>query len=242
MTEHKSFINIGLTGSTLKIIAIISMIIDHTGLALWRRLPGMGYLVPDVMTYEKWEFVYHCLRNIGRTAFPIYCFLLVEGFFHTSDKIKYAARLLIFAFISELPFKYAFLNLASWRNVFFTLFIGFITIWAMDEAGYRLKQWHTIWMGKILCWTAGGCAAAFLDTDYGWKGIMLIGIFYLFREKRLQALVIGYLSFLWEAYCLPAFILIWFYNGKRGIKLKMVFYLVYPLHLTILYVIWRYLL
>ncbi len=243
MAEHKGSINIGLNGSTLKIIAIISMIIDHTGAALWRRLPEMGYLVPDILSYDKWYFFYRCMRNIGRTAFPIFCFLLVEGFFNTSNKRKYAIRLLLFAFLSQLPFHYAFLNVISGRNVFYTLFLGFITILGIDKAEYYLKQQYIFKnLLKILIMAAGAGLAAVLNTDYGWKGIMLIGIFYLFREQRLLALVIGYLSFLWEWLCFPAFLLLGFYNGKRGIRLKMLFYLIYPLHLSVLYVIWRYLL
>ncbi len=238
MIERKS--GAGISGSTLKIIAMVAMIIDHIGAVIWNRLPGMGYVIPDVMNMDMFQTVYRLMRNIGRTAFPIFCFLLVEGFFHTSSRFKYAGRLMIFALVSQLPFHYAFLGYSVSLNVFFTLLIGLLTIWGMEEADQRLANRLLAWGGKILLFAAGGLAAFWLNTDYDWSGVMLIVIFYLLYRQRLLSLIAGYLSFLWEAYCLPAFILIWFYNGKRGLRMKYLFYFIYPLHLTLL-LLWRYL-
>lgn len=221
------------------------MIVDHTGAAVWSRLPSLGYLVPDVMDIEEWQAIYQVMRNIGRTAFPIYCFLLVEGFYHTSSRLNYAVRLLIFAFLSQLPFHYALLSHSVMLNVFFTLLIGLLTIWGMDEADRRLNGRSlrpVAWIIKIVFVTAGGYTAFQLKTDYAYSGVLLIVIFYLLYRQRLLSLIVGYISFIWEAYCLPAFILIWFYNGKRGLRMKYLFYFIYPLHLSLLYVIRRYLL
>ena len=106
----------GLTGSTLKIIAMIAMLIDHIGAAvLVRVIRSTG----DMSLYEG----YTILRKIGRIAFPIFCFLLVEGFIHSSDKKKYALRLGIFALLSEVPFDLAFQSKVvgfEYQNVFFT--------------------------------------------------------------------------------------------------------------------------
>ena len=65
----------GLSGSTLKLIAIITMLIDHIGAAVIARLliAGQG----SEMLYK----IYYAMRAVGRVAFPIFCFLLVEGFF-----------------------------------------------------------------------------------------------------------------------------------------------------------------
>ena len=116
---------VGLSGSTLKLIAIVTMFIDHLGVVAFETQIS-NYMVP-----------YYIMRLIGRLAFPIFCFLLVEGFFHTRDVKKYALRLLVFAFISEIPFDLAFnRQMFYWRhqNVFFTLFIGLLVI-ALLEIG-----------------------------------------------------------------------------------------------------------
>lgn len=226
-----------LSGSTLKIIAMVSMLIDHAAVTLL-----FAYVAYTPMEAAEWEIcntIYTLMRNIGRTAFPIFCFLLCEGFFYTRSRTKQAARLLVFAALSEIPFDLASLGTLSWglQNVFFTLLIGYLVIWGMEESKARLKSLHMT--ACIFIWIAGAVLAELLHTDYGWKGIVLIGILYLFRFNRVAAGVVGYLSMLWEPWCFPAFLLIQGYNGKRGLPLKYVFYLFYPLHLLLLYLLTR---
>lgn len=241
MREYNNGIDKGINGSTLKIIAVICMIIDHIGRAFWYRLPDMGYLMPDFMTWEKWHFFYLCMRYIGRTSFPIFCFLLVEGFWNTSNRRRYGVRLLLFAFLSQLPYHYAFLGLETGSNVMFTLFIGLLVIWGMNTMEHRVTVWYLAWGGKLLLLMAGGYFAVWLDSDYTWKGILLIGVFYLLREQRVLALFSGYLVMIESLFCFPAFLMMYFYNRKRGMRLKYLFYLIYPLHLSVLYVMWKYL-
>lgn len=123
----------GVSGSTLKIMAVISMLIDHIGGVL--ILMGIYYkLIPHpenigIGCIPNLNTIYLIMRAIGRIAFPIFCFLLVEGYVHTSNKKKYALRLFIFALISEIPFNLAFGNkvfipASRLNNVFFTLFLG----------------------------------------------------------------------------------------------------------------------
>jgi hypothetical protein len=167
----------------------------------------------------------------------------VEGFLHTRSRWKYALRLFIFCWISQLPFQYASQGLTSTGlNVFFTLFIGFMALWGMEEARKMWYKPHLFLPVWVVIVAASAYLAFWLETDYEFWGVLLIAIFYILHEKRLVALVTGYILFTWEAFCFPAFILLWFYNGKRGLKLKYVFYIFYPLHLAVLYVIWRYLL
>ena len=82
-----------LTGAILKKIAVVSMIIDHTA----------AVLVP----YDQMHQLFIMLRILGRLAFPLYCFLLVEGFCHTRNVKRYLLSLLTFALISEVPFDLA---------------------------------------------------------------------------------------------------------------------------------------
>ena len=105
----------GISGSTLKMIAIVTMLIDHIGAAVLARLlmvNGLGELdQTNADAIMQWlsangalYWTYTIMRMIGRVAFPIFCFLLVEGFLHTHDVKKYAMRLGLFALLSEIPF------------------------------------------------------------------------------------------------------------------------------------------
>lgn len=109
----------GISGSTLKMIAIVTMLIDHIGAAVLARLlmvNGLGELdQTNTDAIMQWlsangalYWMYTVMRMIGRVAFPIFCFLLVEGFLHTHDVKKYAMRLGLFALLSEIPFDLAF--------------------------------------------------------------------------------------------------------------------------------------
>lgn len=140
-----------INGNTLKFIACLVMLIDHL---------TAGFMVPMVrdglyngsLTGVELNNIYKVLRAIGRTAFPIFCFLLTEGFIHTKSKPKYALSLLVFGVISEPVFDltlYAkqdrynpnFIQvltenkdlLLAHQNVYFTLLIGLTVIWLMDE-------------------------------------------------------------------------------------------------------------
>src|SRR3712207_2561951 len=123
----------GFSGSTLKIIAVICMLIDHIAAIL--ILMGIFYkVIPCKNINPNISGIYFFMRAIGRVCFPIFCFLLVEGYVHTSDKKKYALRMFIFALISEIPFNLAFANKAilpasRLNNVFFTLFLGIVLMY-----------------------------------------------------------------------------------------------------------------
>jgi len=249
----------GFSGSTLKIIAVITMIIDHIGLGIWHRLPELGYLVPEMMDMETWWSIYRIMRNIGRSALPIFCFLLVEGFFHTRSHFKYALRLFVFALISQLPFHYAFLNYAEGLNIFFTLLIGLLAMWGMDGVKTRWPKPCTylpVWTAVVIF---AGYTAYLLNTDYDYKGVLLIIVLYIFHKNRIVALLSSYLSFKFAMYYssqvaigflkymsadyyFPGFIIVNFYNGSRGLKIKYLFYLIYPVHLAIIYIVWKFLL
>lgn len=240
----------GISGSTLKMIAIITMLLDHTGAVVLGRLlmvSGIASLdTTDMAATMLWVkdnavlyAVYMLLRYIGRIAFPIFCFLLVQGFVHTSNKRKYALRLGLFALISEIPFDLALSSVAlefQHQNVFFTLFIGLVTM-MVYETVEKKEDWSEIF--KVICWIvtvlAGMGAAKFLRTDYDAIGVFCIMMLYIFRQKKSTQIIVGCVSFLWELTAPLAFIPIAFYNGKRGWKMKYFFYVFYPVHLLILY-------
>ena len=165
----------GISGSTLKIIAIVTMLIDHIGASVLGRLlqtHGINELnVADISALTQWMsdnsvlfWSYTIMRMIGRVAFPIFCFLLIQGFLHTHDVKKYAARLFAFALISELPFDLAFKGKIdfSYQNVFFTLFIGLMTMIPLDRGAYGLERMAArdpLYRGACVRDRGGGAAA-----------------------------------------------------------------------------------
>ncbi|MGN1180329.1 MAG: TraX family protein [Suilimivivens sp.] len=226
----------GISGSTLKIIAMISMLIDHVAYIL---------VAPALMRNgieEPLYTVFKIMRGIGRLAFPIYCFLLVEGFQRTHDRKKYALRLFLFSLISEMPFDLAFYNTSfdvKHSNVLFTLLLSFLVMSLMEESKKHLKNLWLTMGGWIVIVLAAAAVAELIQCDYGAKGIVAVVLLYLFRKNKTEQLLAGCVAFSWEIEALPAFLPIAFYNGKRGIKLKYVFYIFYPAHLLLLHMIDR---
>lgn len=210
---------IGLNAFQLKWIAIITMAVDHTG----------SILFPEQLVF----------RYIGRIAFPIFCFLLVEGFFYTSNVKKYLIRLAIFACVSEVPFDLALFGAPvsmEAQNVFVTLFLGVLML-------YFIKESDTLSL-KLLVAAAIMILAEVLHSDYGMKGILLIGGFHILRERKIWNLCYGVLwNFFgggyWkiQGFGSLAMIPIAFYNEKKGPGMKYLFYVFYPAHLLILYLI-----
>lgn len=241
----------GISGSTLKLIAIITMIIDHGGTAvvgryLWslgcaEALPGGAItILPTVAQHTTVFYTYMIMRQIGRIAFPIYCFLLVEGLFRSKNVWKYELRLLLFAVISEIPFDLAIKNTlfdVTYQNVFFTLLIGLLTIHAMNTLFKRELNKAVKIFAEVAVAAAGALVAQFLHTDYGATGVLCIVCLYIFAGKKIGQMIAGCVAFFWELTAPLAFIPIAFYNGKRGWKLKYLFYVIYPAHLLILYLV-----
>ena len=265
MRENKN-----LTGYHLKMIALITMLIDRiAAVVIWRVYVASFSItgsmqVSDffgdkiiVWVAENQELVYsiyEVMRYIGRMAFPIYCFLLVEGFLHTRSVAKYALRLFVFALISEVPFDLALTG--EWwslqgSNVFFTLVIGLLLIWALSyvEKFYEFwqeKKWDDF-AGKLIYVVIGGFIAIFLGgfaetvlkTDYGMAGVFAIAVLYLFRKIKEVAFVgavmlLSVMSSSTEILALLMLIPLMRYNGERGKSTKYIFYAFYPVHLLIL--------
>ena len=188
---------------------------------------------------------YLLMRGFGRIAFPIFCFLIVEGYYHTRDVKKYMIRLAGFALVSEIPFDLCFYQKPFYwqhQNVFFTLALGLITIYAIDEIKKRFStsyikalvlQFAVIILAMTTAW--------FLSTDYSMLGILIIIAFYVGRGNIIQiaisiCIVTLYLGNTFQLYSLLALIPIYLYNGKKGPSMRYVFYVFYPAHMLILYV------
>ena len=92
----------GLSGAALKWIAIITMTVDHFALAVWFNM-----FCHDFIIHPEYKIAYKVMRFIGRIAFPIFCFMMVEGYVHTKNFWKYVLRILIFSLVSEIPFDMA---------------------------------------------------------------------------------------------------------------------------------------
>ena len=171
----------GISGMTLKIIALLLMFIDHAALIFFA---GTIWYLPG--------------RILGRISFPIFCFLIVEGYCHTRSVRRYAGRLFLFALISEIPFDYAFfgrLVYMGYQNVFFTLFLGLLALACYDvAAGWGIRgdeKWMELSLNRKVIYSAAAkgmiililLAAWFFHTDYNAFGVVLILVLYIGRNR-----------------------------------------------------------
>lgn len=222
-----------LDGSALKLMAVVTMLIDHTASVLLRNNTTVLFTLAghslDLYTLLRW---------IGRISFPIFAFLIVEGFLHTRDVKKYARNLFLFALISEIPWnlEHSGRLLYSSQNVMFTLLLGLLGMWV-------IREYHDHWEKEVPLLLGLLAASVLLRADYGCSGLGFILMLYLLRSSKLYQAVLGccFLSSRWIAGL--AFIPINLYNGKRGFIdkpwKKYCFYAIYPLHMLILYGIRR---
>ena len=218
-----------MTIFVLKIIAIISMFLDH-----------VRYAVPVV---EDFAAMY-----LGRIAFPLFAFFISEGYIHTKNVKKYFLRLIIFALISQIPFMLFRTLVGEWKllNVIVTLILGLLAIFIYDKGEDKFIS--LILVGCIVY------SGSILRVDYSWYGVITVFIMYLFKNKKILLfiaysiiLIIYYeingVSFLVTQnlisyiFCLISVLLTFTYNGKQGKKMTYFFYMFYPVHMLIIYLI-----
>lgn len=224
-----------MSSFVLKILACVFMFIGH-----------IPFVFPDT--------VIPCIL-IGKLAFPIFAFLISEGYVHTHNWKKYLMRLLVLAVISQLPAFLLFNSNSLYLNIFFTLSLGLISIRFFDKIKNR-------YLG-IISVIVLAVVSELLGCDFGAIGVLMITCFYVFRTNKvgmvlsetlimlalfaqklynystLNSTIIRYilLQFL---FTILSLIFIIFYNGKRGKdtrKVKLGFYFFYPIHLTFLCVL-----
>jgi hypothetical protein len=224
----------------IKLLAITTMVIDHIGL----------FLYPDVLPF----------RIIGRLSFPLFVWLIANGALYTKSVINYLFRLVALATVSELVFMVIWGKsnpLENGHDILVTLSLGLLAIILIRAVSCSLLKTGIIALFAWICWS--------IQSDYGAAGILLITtsyIFYTNLRKMFLAHLAVYLSF----YTIPvlveyiqvgslfpssiifliqpvgilSFIIIGLYNGQEGKKFRLAFYLFYPVHLSILYVILLY--
>ena len=220
-----------LDATTLKIIAIISMTIDHTGLIFFHN----NYF----------------MRSIGRIAMPIFSFFISEGYIKTKNRKKYLTRLGVFALISEIPFDLAFFGRINpgYQNIMFTFFISVLALMTFDLICGKPEKTETVYkvprtLLGIIAAGSIGTVSVLLRTDYGIVAVLCVLIFYLFRNSKQWIRSLSGTAFLtvtnpksFSVYAGLGFIPLLLYNGKKGKGLKWLFYIFYPGHLLILFLI-----
>lgn len=224
-----------MSGSILKILACLAMLLDHTAACCSGEFPWIDDVLFTIA--GKGITLQYLMRAVGRMAFPIFAFLISEGFVHTRNREKYALNLLAFALLSEIPFNLAFGGtlLHPKQNVFFTLLLGYAGIYFYEK--YREAN-----QGKYLLSILALLAVSiFLRADYGCFGYGFILLLYILRNNKVLMSVIGICVLPSKWIGGAAFVPICMYNGKRGFATgkvaKYAFYLFYPLHLFVIYLL-----
>ncbi len=234
-----------MSALVLKLIAMATMLVDHTACALH---------VAGILSYGT---LYTILRGIGRLAFPIFGFQLVQGAIHTRSKWKYLLRLAILAVLSEVPFDLTIFGTGMTiyaQNVFFTLFLGLLAVYGIMY-GSRMRNKLIGWGFAVFSVIVCTAAAELLHTDYGDAGVLMISAMGLAaadlprireivteKQIRLATFTLGVLMVTWlsstsEALAFLDLIFIYEYNGQKGYSSKLLqygCYLYYPAHLLIL--------
>ncbi|MCL2578226.1 MAG: conjugal transfer protein TraX [Defluviitaleaceae bacterium] len=233
-----------MSAFTLKIIALITMLIDH-----------IGAIIPEAFGFEPTGINF--FRVIGRVAFPIFAYLIAEGFRHTKNRGKFLTRLGIFALISEIPFDLALnenINFFAKTNIFYTLFLGGAAIITYEYIRGDKKTLDIFAFFPVIgfMWLANA-----LTTDYGALGVAFIFCMYAVNHKKLRLAVMAFFCVLLQSFIvilllrgeisniptihlllLPTtlipVLLFAFYNGERGANFKWLFYIAYPAHLAVL--------
>ena len=229
--EEKGF----FSSLDLKLIAFLSMVIDHTAASL-----------PFFAAPER-TWLYTLMRGIGRLAFPLFAFLLAVGATRTRDMKKYLLRLGFFALLCEVPFDMMAFGTywyPSHQNIFFTLFFALLAIDLYRKAQARWEGQLLQLLGPLAV-IAAVAAGHFLRFDYGADGVILIFGLYMWRTDMKQVKMYPFylmllMGAIWwgdplQLLALLAFFPMLYYNGKLGKKIpRYLFYWGYLIHVLIL--------
>jgi hypothetical protein len=226
----------GLSGNTLKFIAIVAMTIDHLA---WLFLPGFRI---DPLTLS--------LHIIGRLTAPIMIYFVAEGFFHTRDVKRYISRMLVFAIISHFAYQlmfgdtFNFLPGIPQTGVMWPFAMGLIALTIYESENAALKQWHKtvlVWICLILAFpadwsTPAAVSVLYMGRNHGnFKKQMLFLLLWIACYSAVYCVFIDFVYGLLQMSVVLATPLLAHYNGTRGNRkdMKWFFYIYYPAHLTL---------
>lgn len=223
-----------MSGSAIKLLAILLMTVDHVA----------AYLLQDCTVCNRPFFeVAGCevttvsmMRAVGRMAFPLFAWLLVEGFLHTRNRFRYGLYLFGFAVLSEVPFDLARTGQTdmTYQNVFFTLWLVYLALCAM-------QYWLADRFNKIVTLLVILVMVLVIRSDYGFSGFFFTMVMYYMHHCRTMKILVGCNLLPNTLLTLPAAIPIFLYNGRRGFikgtAAKLFFYLYYPLHLMVIWLL-----
>lgn len=263
----------GFPANMLKIFAALTMLIDHAALTLvYAKLAKFPEYLTLIFSADATEeqlsaipadffeiySVYSVMRLVGRIAFPIFAFLLFEGFMHTSDYKRYLIRVGLCALLAEIPFNLIVTNASTvygltdvstsvfypqYQNTVFTLFLGLLMLYGMkrfESTELSTKSAMKQWFGQLFCVLVACILSVLARTDYSYIGILFLAVLYVFRNNKKMQILFGCIIFLsTNIAALLAFVPIAMYNGHlfRSKKFQYFFYIFYPAHLLVLYLI-----
>lgn len=233
-----------LDSSKLKVIALMSMVMDHV---------AKGLLIPMGSTNTILQGMTSVFLHLGRISFPIYLFLVMESFFKTKNTGRFIVRLLLGALIAEVPFDLVFYG--SWwypahQNVMFTFLylvvmytlIDLVSIYFIVHLGGTPLLRYLVFFPIIV-----GISIPFisyLGVDYTVDALALSLIYYIGYHCRVYSKLVkfieqalGYMIFMVNPSSIYGFLLLLMYNGERGKQSKVFNYLAYPGHLIVIYVL-----
>lgn len=219
--------SIGITNAQMKYIAFLSMFIDHFNkVIIGPKLDGEGIPLTISTIFDI----------VGRIAFPIFAFMIVEGFMKTKSRKNYLRNLTIFALISEIPYdlfqSVQIINIRS-QNVLFSLALGLLMLIVIEKLGEKIENKIGFTIISLITAIIFAVAAIAISSDYDYHAILVIYILYIFYDKRLLGRALAFLVIIKEIYSALGFGITLLYNGKKGKQNKLLNYLFYPVHLLL---------
>lgn len=233
----------GLSGAALKLIACFFMFFDHLAQSEIFTILKIDYeLLDNFSLLVSKPSPGLILVLFGRLVFPVFCFLIVQGVMLTGDRKKYILRLFGFALISEVFYDYGLFGYLNWhnQNVFFTLGLGALMMTILDYIGHGDQSGGVKLILNLLTLFATALISQWLRSDYSVIGIFAIFILWLCRWSRGKTLLGMVPAFLFISVYGAVYLaipLIYMYNGRKGNINKYFFYLFYPVHFLLIWII-----